>query len=105
MRIFHTLTCAAAVAFTLAPAAVAGEAAVATPRGLDGKPDFTGLWQPVREPGKPGGNLGKDFPGFRLPFTPTGSRAVLYSQNHTVDPEALCIHGGIPRHNGSGLPF
>src|SRR6187397_2553066 len=39
--------------------------AVATPRGLDGKPDFTGGWRPVREKGKPGGNLGKDYPGFR----------------------------------------
>jgi len=43
--------------------------AVATPRGLDGKPDFTGVWRPVREKGKPGGNLGKDYPGFRLPYT------------------------------------
>ena len=34
-----------------------------------------------------------------------GKRALLYSQNHTVDPEALCVLGGIPRHNGSGLPF
>ena len=79
--------------------------AVATPRGLDGKPDFTGVWRPVREKGKPGGNLGKDYPGFRLPYTEAGKRALLYSQNHTVDPEALCILGGIPRHNGSGLPF
>jgi hypothetical protein len=79
--------------------------AVATPRGLDGKPDFTGLWRPVREPGKPGGNLGKDYPGFTLPYTAAGRRAELYAKNHTVDPEALCIPGGIPRHNGSGLPF
>jgi hypothetical protein len=79
--------------------------AVPAPRGLDGRPEFTGYWRPVREPGKPGGNLGKDFDGFQLPFTATGRRAVLYSQNHTVDPEALCILGGIPRHNGSGLPF
>src|SRR6187431_1681297 len=62
--------------------------AVATPRGLDGKPDFTGVWRPVREKGKPGGNLGKDYPGFRLPYTEAGKRALLYSQNHTVDPEA-----------------
>ncbi|MET0292092.1 MAG: hypothetical protein ABW136_06965 [Steroidobacteraceae bacterium] len=76
-----------------------------SPRGADGKPDFTGFWRPVREPGKPGGNLAKDYPDFLLPFNDTGKRAVQYSYNHTVDPEALCILGGIPRHNGSGLPF
>lgn len=75
------------------------------PRGLDGKPDLTGYWRPLREPGKPGGNMGKDEPNFTLPFTPLGKRALLYSQNHTVDPEAVCILGGIPRHNASGLPF
>jgi len=78
---------------------------VATPKGLDGKPDFTGYWRPLKEPGKPGGNLGKDEPNFILPFTAVGKRALLYTQNHTVDPEALCTPGGIPRHNGSGLPF
>ena len=78
---------------------------VETPRGLDGKPDLTGYWRPLREPGKPGGNLGKDEPKFILPFSDLGRRAMLYSQNHTVDPEAVCILGGIPRHNGSGLPF
>jgi hypothetical protein len=78
---------------------------VDTPRGLDGKPDLTGYWRPLREPGKPGGNLGKDEPQFVLPFSDLGKRALLYSQNHTVDPEAVCVLGGIPRHNGSGLPF
>jgi len=78
---------------------------VATPRGLDGKPDLTGYWRPLREAGKPTGNLGKDEPRFILPFSAHGRRALLYSQNHTVDPEAQCILGGIPRHNGSGLPF
>jgi len=78
---------------------------VAAPRGTDGKPDFTGFWRPLREAGKPGGNLGKDEPNFILPFTEIGKRALLYTQNHTVDPEALCTLGGIPRHNGSGLPF
>ncbi len=73
--------------------------------GLDGKPDFTGFWRPLKEAGKPGGNLGKDEPNFILPFNETGKRALLYAQNHTVDPEALCTLGGIPRHNGSGLPF
>ena len=35
---------------------------VETPRGLDGKPDLTGYWRPLREAGKPTGNLGKDEP-------------------------------------------
>jgi hypothetical protein len=78
---------------------------VDSPHGLDGKPDFTGFWRPLKEPGKPGGNMGKDEPGFVLPFNETGKRALLYTQNHTVDPEALCTLGGIPRHNASGLPF
>jgi hypothetical protein len=78
---------------------------VETPRGQDGKPELTGFWRPLKEPGKPGGNLGKDEPSFILPFTELGKRALIYTQNHTVDPEALCVLGGIPRHNGSGLPF
>lgn len=78
---------------------------IATPRGIDGKPDLSGYWRPLREPGKPGGNMGKDEPNFILPYTAVGERAHIYSQNHTVDPEAVCILGGIPRHNASGLPF
>lgn len=75
------------------------------PRGLDGKPDFSGYWKGIRDKTKPGGNLGKDEPKFELPLTPLGKRAKLYAQNHTPDPEALCFQGGIPRHNASGLPF
>ncbi len=67
---------------------------VATPRGPDGKPELTGFWRPLREPGKPGGNLGKDEPDFKLPFNERGQRAQLYTQNHTVDPEAQCVLGG-----------
>jgi len=75
------------------------------PRLLDGKPDLSGFWQGVREKGVPGGNHGKDQPGFILPLTEKGKRAMIYAQNHTPDPEAVCINGGIPRHNSSGLPF
>jgi hypothetical protein len=75
------------------------------PRGLDGKPDLSGYWKPLREKGKPGGNIGKDYPNFEPPYTETGLRARLYAQNHTPDPEAWCVLGGIPRHNASGLPF
>ncbi len=81
------------------------DAGTAVPRGLDGKPDLSGYWRTIRFPGRPGGNLGKDEPAFILPFSEVGKRALLYSQNHTRDPESICILGGIPRHNGSGLPF
>jgi hypothetical protein len=67
-------------------------------------PDLSGYWIPSRKD-KPVGNLGKDLPGYKLPFTPAGEAAQKYNVEHTVDPEALCIVGGLPRHNASGLPF
>ena len=76
-----------------------------TPRLPDGHPDLTGFWKPIREAGKPGGNIGKDEPGFKLPFTKAGEAALHYNLTKVVDPEARCILGGIPRHNASGLPF
>ncbi len=76
-----------------------------TPRLPDGHPDFTGFWKGIREKGKPTGNIGRDEPGFKLPFTPAGEAALQYNLTKTIDPEALCILGGIPRHNGSALPF
>jgi hypothetical protein len=75
------------------------------PRLANGKPDLSGFWQGQRLPGVPGGNHGKDQPGFILPYSETGKRALIHSQNHQVDPEAICLPGGIPRHNSSGLPF
>jgi len=69
-------------------------------------PDLSGYWVPSHAPqDKPIGNLGKDYPKYKLPFTPAGEAAHKYNVEHTVDPEALCIVGGLPRHNASGLPF
>jgi hypothetical protein len=67
-------------------------------------PDLSGYWVPSRKD-KPIGNLGKDMPGYELPFTAAGEAALKYNVEHTIDPEALCIVGGLPRHNASGLPF
>ena len=41
------------------------------PRAANGHPDLTGYW---RDDGNanPHGNLGKDYPDFKLPFTPAG---------------------------------
>jgi hypothetical protein len=75
------------------------------PRDAAGHPDLTGYWKPLREPSKPGGNMAKDLPGFEFPFTPAGQAAQTYNRTQTIDPEALCILGGIPRHDASGLPF
>jgi hypothetical protein len=76
-----------------------------TPRLPDGHPDLTGYWKPIKEKGKPVGNIGRDLPGFRLPLTPEGERVLAFNRTQTVDPEARCILGGIPRHDASGLPF
>jgi hypothetical protein len=71
---------------------------------LGDHPDLSGYWQPDRKD-KPGGNIGKDYPGYKLPFTAAGAAALKHNIEHTVDPEALCIVGGIPRHDASGLAF
>jgi hypothetical protein len=75
-----------------------------TPRTADGHPDLSGFWRGTRNT-KPVGNIGKDLPGFKLPLTPAGEAALEFNKTKTIDPESLCILGGIPRHNASGLPF
>ena len=75
------------------------------PRRADGHPDLTGYWKTIREAGHPAGNLGKDYPGFKLPFTPAGEKAYQYDLTQTRDPEALCILGGAPRLSVSGMGF
>ncbi|MGB9069739.1 MAG: hypothetical protein WCC21_14305 [Candidatus Acidiferrales bacterium] len=75
-----------------------------TPRMADGHPDLSGYWVASTKD-KPVGNLGKDLPGYRLPFTPAGRTALKYNIEHTIDPESLCVVGGIPRHDASALPF
>lgn len=75
-----------------------------TPRTEDGHPDLSGYWK--NQPGTtPVGNIGKDLPGFKLPLTPAGEAALKHNLTATKDPESLCIIGGIPRHNASGLGF
>jgi hypothetical protein len=74
------------------------------PRTADGHPDFSGYWK-GQQSMTPGGNIGKDLPGWKLPLTPAGEAALQHNLTATIDPESLCILGGIPRHNASGLPF
>jgi hypothetical protein len=74
------------------------------PRTADGHPDLNGFWKGTKD-FHPTGNIGKDLPDHKLPFTPAGEAAWKHNVTATVDPEAICILGGIPRHNASGLPF
>jgi hypothetical protein len=74
------------------------------PRTADGHPDLSGYWKGTRDT-IPTGNIGKDLPGLKLPLTPAGEAALQHNLTATIDPESLCIIGGIPRHNASGLPF
>jgi len=75
-----------------------------TPRDAEGRPLLTGFWKLLHEPGKPDGNLGKDQPGFRLPYTQAGQKA-LEANHKTLDPEARCLITGIPRLLTTVLPF
>jgi len=74
------------------------------PRTADGHPDLSGYWRGTRDT-VPVGNIAKDLPGLKLPLTPAGEAALKHNLTATIDPESLCILGGIPRHNASGLPF
>jgi hypothetical protein len=60
-------------------------------------PNLSGYWVPSRKD-KPVGNLGKDLPGYKLPFTAEGAAALKYNLEHTVDPEAAsrCGPRGLP---------
>jgi hypothetical protein len=75
-----------------------------TPRTADGHPDLNGYWKGTRDT-VPVGNIAKDLPGLKLPLTPAGEAAWKHNVTATIDPESLCILGGIPRHNASGLAF
>src|SRR5579864_2514573 len=74
------------------------------PRTPDGHPDLNGYWKGTRDT-TPVGNIAKDLPGHKLPLTPAGEAAWKHNLTATIDPESLCILGGIPRHNASGLAF
>jgi hypothetical protein len=74
------------------------------PRNADGHPDFSGTWKGSRTT-KPVGNIGKDLPGFKLPLTAAGEKALQDNLTKVVDPESRCLIGGIPRHDASALPF
>lgn len=74
------------------------------PRDPYGHPDLTGFWQNDGKT-RPIGNIGKDQPGFALPYTQAGKAAHEHNLKVTPDPEGLCLPSGIPRQSASALPF
>jgi len=111
MRCSNTIA-AALLAFAFAPWHAAAQGLTApdvkstkpAPRTTDGHPDLSGYWKGTRDT-TPVGNIAKDLPNHKLPFTPAGEAAWKHNVTATIDPESLCIPGGIPRHNASALPF
>lgn len=75
------------------------------PRDAEGHPSLTGYWKLLRDAGKPDGNLAKDLPGFTLPYSEAGKKALNYNLTSTIDPEARCLISGHPRLTTSVLPF
>ena len=71
------------------------------PRGVDGKPDFSGVWSPDR-------NSIYDLrdamkPGDDLPLQPWAAKLTRERMSKD-DPEALCLPTGVPRQAPSMLP-
>lgn len=75
------------------------------PRDSEGRPLLTGYWKLLREEDRPDGNLGKDLPGFALPYSEAGRAALRHNLTQTIDPEARCLISGNPRLTTSVLPF
>ena len=76
------------------------------PRTEQGNPDLSGYWIPsYAKSDRPIGNLGKNLPGYKLPFSPAGTEAHRYNVTHTIDPVARCAIAGLPRQDTTGLPF
>src|SRR5258705_3837674 len=73
-----------------------------TPRTAGGRPDLSGYWKGTRDT-KPGGNIAKDLPGWKLPLTPAGEAAFHHKLYATLDPETPCISRADTRRTRSGF--
>jgi len=73
------------------------------PRTADGHRTSTLLERHTRY--QAGGEYRQRPPGTETAVNAGGEAAWKHNVTATVDPEAICILGGIPRHNASGLAF
>ena len=111
----------AVIAVALCPANIFAQAKSPTPRGADGKPDLTGVWQggstirgnweqanggvgvggSGRDPAAPVVLSSNDRPAGReaAPYQPWAAQKVLeaFNRRGIDDPTALCLPAGLPR--------
>jgi hypothetical protein len=103
----------ACLLLALLPVSLAAQGTPAVPRGADGKPDLTGVWQAASnrrgtwEEANTGGIAGFN-PGPRPeppPYQPWAAKKVLESFNRRGidDPVAACLPPGVPRVHTVGL--
>jgi len=126
-KVMRGVTAAAAFTALLVPAFVLAQATSAVPRGADGKPDLTGVWQggsttpgsweeanggtgvggTGRNPAAPVVLSSNDRPAGRegAPYQDWAAKKVLESFNRRGidDPTAQCLPGGLPRSVMLGL--
>ena len=106
----------AVLALTGLAAAAQTPAATAIPRGSDGKPDLSGIWQAMNtaawnvedhaaSPGVPAGQ--GIVEGGTIPYQPAAlaTRQQNFDKRATADPETKCYLPGVPRITYTGFPF
>ncbi len=102
MRIFSVV---ALVVFSLAPAALFGQAAGTVPRTADGKPDLSGLWQRPYVPDMTKTNNKDQWGTADLPFTDAGLKAWKAYDAANGDYTGSCLPFGLMRSMNSPDPI
>jgi hypothetical protein len=110
------LVLASVSALTQLTVAAQAPAGTGVPRGSDGKPDFSGIWQAISSatwnledhtasPGVPAGQGVVE--GGSIPYQPAAlaRRNENFKNRATADPETKCYLPGIPRVMYAGFPF
>jgi hypothetical protein len=107
---------AALVALSLATAFAQAPTPTTAPRGRDGKPNLSGIWQAVTSANFDllDHSAQKDVPagqsvveGGEIPYQPwaLAKKKENFKSRATADPEAKCYQLGVPRITYSGHPF
>jgi hypothetical protein len=116
LRFLCLLVLVAASALTELSSSAQTPAAAAIPRGSDGKPDLSGIWQAMNtaawniedhtaSAGVPAGQ--GIVEGGSIPYLPAAvaQRNENFKNRATADPETKCYLPGVPRVTYAGFPF